>query len=124
VTAPTAIAIFLLLGVGFAAGILFLGRLVSPNRPTPEKLAAYECGEQPLGQAWSQFNVRFYVFALLFVIFAVEALFLFPWAVRVHHFRNLGVDTALHTLSAASLFILILLFGLIYAWRKGVLKWT
>lgn len=123
-SAHGAIAIFLLVGVGFTAAVLFLGRLVSPHRPTLEKLSAYECGERPEGQAWSQFNVRFYIFALLFVIFAVEALFLFPWAVRVHYFRDLGIETALFTLSAAFLFILILLFGLAYAWRKGVLRWS
>ncbi len=115
------IAIFLVLGVVFAAAVLVIARLVSPHKPKPEKLTTYECGERPVGQAWSQFNVRFYIFALMFVIFDVETVFIFPWAVRLHYFR--GLDVGLFLLIEMVVFVLILALGLAYAWRKGVLKW-
>jgi NADH-quinone oxidoreductase subunit A len=117
------IAVFLALGVVFTTGLLWIARLVSPHRPTPEKLSAYEGGEQPMGQTWSQLNVQYYMVALLFMIFDVGTVFLFPWAVRLHTFRqewNLGP----FALVEMSVFVLILFFGLVYAWRKGALKWT
>ena len=116
------IAIFLLLGLAFTSSVLFIANLISPHKPKPEKLTTYECGERPVGQAWSQFNVRFYIFALMFVIFDVETIFIFPWAVRLHWFRSLGLGPFL--LIEMAVFILILAFGLAYAWRKGVLKWS
>lgn len=76
-----AIVVFVLVGVGFLASNLILGWLIRPDNPTPEKSEIYECGEEPVGSAWNQFDLRFYVVALLFVIFDVEIAFLFPWAV-------------------------------------------
>src|SRR5687767_6727683 len=105
------IGIFLILGIVFAASVLWIGQVISPNRPKPEKLTTYECGERPVGQAWSQFNVRFYIFALMFVIFDVETVFLFPWAVRLHWFRDAGVG--LFLLVEMVVFVLILLLGLV-----------
>jgi NADH:ubiquinone oxidoreductase subunit 3 (subunit A) len=92
--------------------------LLAPRgHKTREKLRAYESGEEPVGSAWVQFPIRFYIFALLFVVFDVEAIFLFAWAMR---FRQLGVVG----LVEMAIFILVLVVGLVYAWRKGVLKWT
>ena len=116
------IGIFLGLGVAFSAVVLILASLISPRKPKPEKLSTYECGERPVGQAWSQFNVRYYIFALMFVIFDVETIFLFPWAVRLHWFRSMGIGGFL--LLEMVIFVLILVLGLAYAWRKGVLKWV
>jgi NADH-quinone oxidoreductase subunit A len=114
------VAIFLIIGVAFAVATLIasaiLQRLLKVYKANPEKLSTYECGEQPIGQAWSQFNVRYYLFALIFVIFDVETIFLYPWAVR---FKSLGFFGYGEML----VFIAILFVGLLYAWRKGVLKW-
>lgn len=118
------IAIFFGLGVVFTAIAIVLGDLLSPRRPKPEKLTTYECGERPVGQAWSQFNVRYYIFALLFVIFDVETVFVFPWAVRLHYFRGIGPDFGVVMFVEMLVFVAILVLGLAYAWRKGVLKWT
>jgi NADH-quinone oxidoreductase subunit A len=76
-----AIVVFVLVGISFLASNLILGWLIRPNKPSPEKGEVYECGESPVGSAWNQFDLRFYVVALLFVIFDVEMAFLFPWAV-------------------------------------------
>lgn len=111
------VGIFLLLGIVFVLFTLFLARLIRPARPSETKLLNYECGEQPIGSAWIQYNPRFYIFALLFVIFDVEVIFLFPWAVV---YRSLGLFALVEML----IFIGILLIGLIWAWKKGVLKWA
>ena len=87
-----------------------------PKRPDPIKEATYECGVETEGDAWGQFNVRYYVFALLFVIFDVEAVFLYPWAVA---FRQLG----LFAFVEAVLFVAILVVGYLYAWRRKALEW-
>ena len=87
-----------------------------PKRPDPVKEATYECGVETVGDAWGQFNVRYYVFALLFVIFDVEAVFLYPWAVA---YRQLG----LYAFVEAVLFVLILVVGYVYAWRRKALEW-
>ena len=104
-------AAFLLVG-----GTLSLSRLVRPRRPSAAKLTAYESGVDPVGAGWSQSQIRYYIFALLFVMFDVEAVFLFPWAVRLEQFGAFG-------LIEMGVFVFILLLGLIYAWRKGVLRW-
>ena len=123
-----ALAIVVMLGIAFSASVLIIANLISPHKPKPEKLTTYECGERPVGQAWSQFNVRFYIFALMFVIFDVETVFIFPWAVRLHWFRDqgaaLGINLGLFLLLEMLIFIVILVVGLAYAWRKGVLKWV
>ncbi|MDZ7289278.1 MAG: NADH-quinone oxidoreductase subunit A [candidate division KSB1 bacterium] len=108
--------VFLVVGVGFIAIALVISRLLQPRHPTAVKLSTYECGEQPVGQSWIQFNNRFYVIALVFLIFDVEIAFLFPWAVV---FKNLGLFAFVEAL----IFIGILLVGLAYVWRKGDLEW-
>lgn len=92
-------------------------RLVAPHKPNREKLATYECGIDPVGQGWSQSQIRYYVFGFLFVIFDVESVFLFPWA-KV--FESLGYTAVVEM----TIFIGILAVGLLYAWRKGVLRWA
>ena len=92
-------------------------RLIAPSRPKPEKLLTYECGIDPVGDGWSQSQIRYYVFALLFVMFDVEAVFIFPWATRLEEYGTFG-------LIEMGIFVFILLLGLVYAWRKGVLKWV
>ena len=105
---------------GFAgvlvAGVLGLGRLFRPARPMGAKLTNYESGVDPVGSGFSQSQVRYYIFALLFVIFDVEAVFLFPWAVQLETYGAFG-------LAEMGIFLTILLLGLVYAWRKGVLRW-
>jgi NADH-quinone oxidoreductase subunit A len=102
----------LLVAVAFGAA-----RLIAPHRPLPEKLTTYECGIDPVGEGWSQSQVRYYIYGFLFVIFDVESVFLFPWA-RV--FESLGYTAVVEM----AIFIGILAVGLLYAWRKGVLRWA
>ena len=111
------VGIFLTLGVVFVLVTLAIAKLIRPHRPSDAKLASYECGEQPIGTAWIQYNPRFYIFALLFVIFDVEVIFLFPWAVA---YQSLGFFALVEML----IFIGILVIGLAWAWKKGVLKWA
>jgi len=111
-----AVAVFggaALLMVGAMLGI---GRLIRPNRPQDEKYVSYEAGSDPVG-GWGQSNVRYYVYALLFVMFDVEAVFVFPWAVRLESFGAFGLVEMV-------VFIVVLTLGLVYAWRKGVLRWA
>src|SRR5579859_755037 len=98
-------------------GMLGLSRLIQPRRPTPQKYIAYESGVDPVGDGWSQSQIRYYVFALLFVMFDVETVFIFPWAVRIEALGTFGLVEAVT-------FIIILALGLLYAWRKGVLRWV
>jgi len=103
----------LLVAVAFTAG-----RLIAPHRPgAGDKLLTYECGIDPVGEGWSQSQVRYYIYGFLFVIFDVEAIFLFPWA-RV--FERLGYTAVVEM----AIFVGILVVGLLYAWRKGVLRWA
>jgi NADH-quinone oxidoreductase subunit A len=111
------IGIFLLLGFGFVMVTFFIANLLRPKRPSKRKSDIYECGEPTVGTSWIQYNVGYYIFALLFVIFDVEVVFLFPWAVA---FKKLG----LFALIEMFIFLAILIFGLAYAWRKGALKWV
>src|SRR5688500_13257399 len=97
--------------------MLGLGSLLRPRRPTPQKYIAYESGVDPVGTGWSQSQIRYYVFALLFVMFDVEAVFIFPWAVEMEALSVFGLVEML-------IFIVILALGLVYAWRKGVLRWV
>ena len=97
-------------------GGLLASRLIAPHRPNPTKLDTYECGEKSIGSGWAQFSVGYYLFGLIFLVFDVEAAFLFPWAVTV---REVG----LKGLAEVVLFLLILIVGLAYAWRKGALEW-
>jgi NADH-quinone oxidoreductase subunit A len=115
-TSYAALLVFALALVGFVAVNLAFWWAIRPHRPSEEKLTTYECGEEPVGSAWIQFNIRFYVFALVFIVFDVEAAFLLPWAVA---FRDLGMLAFLEGL----VFILILVVALAYVWRKGDLAW-
>ena len=100
------------------AGLLLgLASLLRPVRPTREKLITYESGVDPVGEGWSQSQIRYYVFALLFVIFDVEAVFIFPWATQLERYGTFG-------LVEMAVFVAVLVLGLVYAWRKGVLKWA
>jgi len=96
--------------------MLGLGRLLRPVRPQPEKYVSYEAGSDPIS-GFGQSNIRYYVYALLFVMFDVEAVFIFPWAVNLKTLDVFG-------LVEMTVFILVLTLGLVYAWRKGVLRWA
>jgi len=102
----------------FVVGAIFVTALLTlaPRKATKEKLRTYESGEEPIGQAWGRYPTHFYVFALLFVVFDVEVIFLFPWAVL---FRALGVAGLIEVI----VFIAILVVGLYYAWKKDALNW-
>jgi NADH-quinone oxidoreductase subunit A len=112
------VLIFLVVGFIFLAFTLILSRLIQPKgKPGTDKFIPYECGEIPEGSAWIRFNIRFYVIALIFIIFDVEIVFLLPWAVV---FKNLGPFAFFEGL----IFIGILAVGLAYVWRKGDLEWV
>ncbi|MEI7905698.1 MAG: NADH-quinone oxidoreductase subunit A [Candidatus Firestonebacteria bacterium] len=111
-----AVLIFIGMALLFTVGGLVTAYLLRVSNPSPKKNETYECGEEPVGTAWIQFNMRYYVFALLFVIFDVEAVFLFPWAVV---FKSLGFAAFIEM----SVFLGILVIGLVYAWKKGALSW-
>jgi NAD(P)H-quinone oxidoreductase subunit 3 len=96
---------------------LSASKLMRPRGGGPERRTTYESGIEPMGESWVQFNIRYYMFALVFVVFDVETLFLYPWAVT---FQRLGLSAFLEVL----LFIIVLLIGLVYAWRKGALEWS
>ena len=111
------IGIFLLIGVIFPGVPIFITRFLSPHKPNPAKLETYECGMETVGDTWVQFKVQYYIYALVFVVFDVETVFLFPWAVAFGQLQMFAVLEGV-------LFILILAGGLVYAWRKGVLEWV
>lgn len=117
--------IYLIMGVLFVLFTFFLGKLVALKRPNTEKLSSYECGEETQGTAWIQFNSRFYVIALVFLLFDVELVFIFPWATVFGQEVLLNTDARWGWLSLFEMFIfiLILLIGLIYVWKKGDLNW-
>ena len=110
-------ASFLLVGTVLAFLLISLPSLLAPREPGELKSRTYECGEVPIGTPWIRFRVSYYVFALLFVVFDVEAVFLFPWAVII---RRLGV----YGLVQMAVFVAMLALGLAYAWRKGALEWA
>ena len=114
----TFIGLFLLMGAAFpAAPILINALLLGPRKSNPVKNSAYECGIETVGETWVQFKVQYYIYALVFVVFDVETVFLFPFAAAYG-------QVPLFAVLAAVLFILILAGGLLYAWRKGVLTWV
>jgi NADH-quinone oxidoreductase subunit A len=110
------IGVMLAVAVGFAAVPLVLARFIRPSRPNPVKLSTYECGMETIGPTWIQYHVGFYIYALVFVIFDVETVFLYPWALA---YGQLGLFALVEML----LFIAILAVGLVYALRKRVLRW-
>ncbi len=107
----------LVIGLLLVLAMFTSNRLLRPNHPTSQKLLTYECGVDPVGQGWAQSHVRYYVYAYLYVIFAVDAVFLFPWATV---FAGLGWVSV----GEMGVFIGFIAVGLVYAWRKGVLTWT
>ena len=108
---------FGLAAVLLASLLLGVAAAIRPSRPSTEKLIAYESGVDPVGLGWSQSQIRYYVFALLFVIFDVEAVFIFPWATSLERYGWFGLITML-------IFIVLLLDGLVYAWKRGLLRWV
>jgi NADH-quinone oxidoreductase subunit A len=104
---------------------LFTSKLIAPNHPNPEKLTSYECGEEPEGNAWIQFNPKFYVIALIFLLFDVEMVFIFPWATVYANEDLIAADHRWGWFSLAEMFIFVgvLILGLAYVWRKGDLDW-
>ena len=113
------VLIFLGIGAFFIVFNLFMGSLIRPKNPSPEKLSTYECGEEPVGGSWIQFNIRFYIVALVFIIFDVEIVLLYPWAVVVKDLMAYGWFAFVEMM----IFVSILLVGLAYAWKKGALEW-
>lgn len=111
-----AILIFFLIGGGFVLAVYFLVWLLAPTAKSNQKTDPYECGEIITGQPWVHVHIRYYIFAMLFLIFDIETVFLFPWAVI---FKKL----ALFGLIEMLIFIIILIVGLAYPWKKGVLRW-
>lgn len=111
------IALLGVVGVGFVAATFGMWRLIRPHNPTRQKLLAYECGIDAIGETWTQPNIRYYIFAFLFVVFDVEAAFLFPWALV---YEKLGLYAVVEMI----LFVVILLVGLVYAWGRRLLDWV
>lgn len=121
------ILLFILGAFAFIGLVLFVARLLRPDRPNVEKNSTYESGEEPIGNANVQFNIRFYVVALVFVLFDVELVFLFPWATVFGQERLIGETGGAwgwFALAEAVLFVLILGLGLAYVWAKGYLDWV
>ncbi|MGI4022588.1 MAG: NADH-quinone oxidoreductase subunit A [Janthinobacterium lividum] len=119
------ILVFLITGLVMTGALLFLNKLIAPDKPNPEKLSSYECGEEPTGSSWVQLNSRFYVIALIFLLFDVEMVFIFPWATVFGIPKLIAEDNRWGWLSLIEMFVFmgILILGLIYVWVKGDLQW-
>ena len=115
------ILVFAALGAGFLASTLLIGSLLRPSTPDPEKLGIYECGEKPIQQAWFNFNPRFYIVALIFLIFDVEVAFTYPVATVFRRWVASGAGAV--AFLELAVFVGILMLGLAYVWRKGDLEW-
>jgi NADH-quinone oxidoreductase subunit A len=111
------VGMFLILATAAGSAPIVMARFLGPRKPNKAKSAPYECGMETVGDTWVQFKVQYYIFALVFVVFDVETVFLFPWAAA---YDRMGLFAVLEGV----LFILILAAGLIYAWRKGALEWV
>ena len=111
------IGLFLLVGLLVPVGAILTAWILGPKKPNPIKQTTYECGIETVGDSWVQFKAQYYIFALVFLVFDVETVFLFPWAVKL---GALGMFAVLEGI----IFILILIAGLVYAWRKGMLEWV
>lgn len=118
--------LFLIAAIVFVLISLLVARLLRPNRPNIEKLSTYESGEEPVGSAWGQFNLRFYVIAIIFLLFDVELVFLFPWA-RIFGDKDLILASnglwGWYSLLEVGIFVGLLALGLAYVWAKGFLDW-
>lgn len=110
------VLLFVLVGLAVGVGPMFLGWVLSPHRPNPEKLSAYECGFEAFEDARMKFDVRYYLVAILFILFDLEIAFLFPWAVVLEEIGAFGFW-------AMVIFLAILVVGFVYEWRKGALEW-
>src|SRR5438552_4148402 len=110
------ILVFIIVGVGLGLLLLGVGTFVSPHRPDPQKLSPYECGFEAFEDARMKFDVRYYLIAILFILFDLEIAFLFPWAVVLPEIGFFGF-------AAMMVFLLILVIGFIYEWKKGALEW-
>jgi len=110
------LGIFLLIAVIFPLLPIILARFIAPKKPNPIKNATYECGVETVGDSWVQFKAQYYVYALAFVIFDIEVIFIFPWAVA---YKQIGLIAFVEMM----IFIAILAFGLVYAWKKNALEW-
>ena len=111
------IGLFLIVGAFIPAAAIILSAILSPRKPNPIKESTYECGIETVGENWVQFKAQYYVFALIFLVFDVETVFLFPWAMSLN---QLGLFAVVEGI----IFIGILMAGLVYAWRKGMLEWA
>ena len=110
------LGIFLLIAISFPLLPIILAQFIAPKKPNPIKASSYECGVEAKGDSWVQFKVQYYLYALIFVIFDIEVIFIYPWAVAS---KQLGGSAFIEML----IFLLILGFGLVYAWKKKVLEW-
>ena len=110
------IIIFLIIALGLSVAFIVLNFILSPKKPDPEKLSAYECGFEPFDDSRIEFDVRFYLVAILFIIFDLEIAFLFPWAISLGSIGLLGFCSMM-------IFLFILTVGFIYEWKKGALDW-
>ena len=110
------ILLFLLIALGLSIGFIVMNFLFSPKNPDPEKLSAYECGFEPFEDSRMEFDVRFYLVAILFIIFDLEIAFLFPWAISLGNIGILGFVSMM-------IFLFILTVGFVYEWKKGALDW-
>ena len=110
------IILFLIISLGLSVGFIVINYLLSPKKPDPEKLSAYECGFEPFNDSRMEFDVRFYLVAILFIIFDLEIAFLFPWAISLGNIGLLGFFSMM-------IFLFILTVGFIYEWKKGALDW-
>ena len=110
------IIIFLFVALGLSVGFIVLNFLFSPRNPDPEKLSAYECGFEAFGDSRMEFDVRFYLVAILFIIFDLEIAFLFPWAISLGNIGSLGFWSMM-------IFLFVLTIGFVYEWKKGALDW-
>jgi NADH:ubiquinone oxidoreductase subunit 3 (subunit A) len=111
------VGFFFIIGVIIPGAAIGVAWVLGPKKPNPVKSATYECGIETVGESWVQFKAQYYIFALVFLIFDVEAVFLFPWAVKL---GQLGMFAVIEGI----IFILILIVGLVYTWRKGMLEWA
>jgi NADH:ubiquinone oxidoreductase subunit 3 (subunit A) len=111
------VGLFLVIGIVLPVAPLIIALFIAPKKPNPIKQSTYECGLETVGESWVQFKAQYYIFALVFLIFDVETVFLFPWALTINVLPFFAVAEGV-------LFILILIVGLSFAWRKGMLEWV
>ena len=115
-----------IIGIVLVSVTIFLAKIIAPHKPNPIKLSTYECGEETIGTSWSQFNPRFYIIALVFLLFDVELIFLFPWATVFGNAELIAADSrwGWFTMVEMAIFIGVLILGLIYVWVRGDLNWV